>query len=132
MNLIVISKQVKNQFKELNCEKKNELRNVASFQTFIGIVSNPNVPTSLRNFFRNRFLSLLNTSALYGVYIYANSTPHNGPLAQWIARRPSKPEVVGSSPTGIVFYYACFYCRKHSLSIDCYFCNTSVKLYFLH
>ena len=26
----------------------------------------------------------------------------NGPVAQWIARRTSNPEVVGSSPTGVV------------------------------
>ena len=48
------------------------------------------------------FLKKISQKRLKTLYIYSKHFFAADPVAQWIARRTSNPEAVGSSPTGVV------------------------------
>ena len=57
------------------------------------------------------FLKKISQKRLKTLYIYSKRFFAADPVAQWIARRTSNPEAVGSSPTGVVTLFSH---RKHT------------------
>ncbi|KAK7283920.1 hypothetical protein RIF29_13669 [Crotalaria pallida] len=54
-------------------------------------------------------------------------------MAQWIRRWSTEPEILGSIPSGVVFFfYTYLLCSSLSLSLSLYACSSSVRECFVN